>query len=106
VTAAAGIADPHSFAAQLRALGASVQLLAYQDHHRYSAEDIKRLVRASGEAEYLVVTEKDAVKLRGRWPRTVPEPLVAALSVQWEHNGRQLEQALDAALQLPCAPEP
>ena len=106
VTAAAGIADPHSFATQLRALGATVQLLAYQDHHPYSPDDIERLVRASGEAEYLVVTEKDAVKLRGRWPDEAPEPLVAALTVQWERNGRQLEQALDAALQLPRVPEP
>jgi tetraacyldisaccharide 4'-kinase len=106
VTAAAGIADPQSFAAQLRALGASVQLLVYQDHHPYSPEDLERLVRASVEADYVVVTEKDAVKLRGRWPREAPEPLVAALTVRWERNGRQLEQVLDAALQLPRVPEP
>jgi tetraacyldisaccharide 4'-kinase len=106
VTAAAGIADPHSFAAQLRALGASVQLLAYQDHHPYPPEDFERLVQASGEADYVVVTEKDAVKLRGRWPHEAPEPLVAALTVRWERNGRQLEQVLDAALQLSRVPEP
>ena len=106
VTAAAGIADPHSFAAQLRALGASVQLLAYQDHHPYSSGDLERLVRASVEADYVVVTEKDAVKLRGRWPREGPEPLVAALAVHWERNERQLEQVLDAALELPRVPEP
>jgi tetraacyldisaccharide 4'-kinase len=105
VTAAAGIADPHSFAAQLRSLGASVQLLAYQDHHPYSSRDLERLVRASAEADYLVVTEKDAVKLRGRWPREGPEPLVAALAVHWERNERQLEQVLDAALEPPRVPE-
>ena len=105
VTAAAGIADPHSFAAQLRALGASVQLLAYQDHQLYSPQDLERLVRASGEADYVVITEKDAVKLRGRWPHEAPEPLVAALTVHWERNGRQLERVLDAALELPRVPE-
>lgn len=105
VTAAAGIADPQSFAAQLRALGARVQLLAYQDHHAYSPGDVERLVRASGEADYVVVTEKDAIKLRGQWPHDAAEPLVAALTVQWERNGRQLEQVLDAALQLPRVPE-
>ena len=104
VTAAAGIADPFTFAAQLEALGASVQLLAYQDHHSYCPEEIERLVRASVEADYLVMTEKDAVKLRGRWPREGPEPLVAALTVHWEHNGAQLEQMLDAALDLPRVP--
>jgi tetraacyldisaccharide-1-P 4'-kinase len=106
VTVAAGIADPYGFAAQLRALGASVHLLAYQDHHPYSAEDVERLVRASVEADYVVVTEKDAVKLRGRWPHEAAEPLVAALTVHWERNGRQLEQVLDAALGLPRVPEP
>jgi tetraacyldisaccharide-1-P 4'-kinase len=106
VTAAAGIADPHSFAAQLRALGARVLLLAYQDHHRYSPEDVARLVQASVEADYVVVTEKDAVKLRGRWPHDAAEPLVAALTVHWERNGRLLAQMLDAALQLPPVPNP
>ena len=106
VTAAAGIADPHSFAAQLRALGASVQLLAYHDHHWYSSDDVRRLVRASVEADYVVVTEKDAVKLRDRWPREASEPLVAALAVHWERNGPKLEQMLDAALRLPPVPNP
>ncbi len=99
VVAAAGIADPESFAAQLRTAGASVQLVAYQDHHRFGEEDLACLVRASAEADYVVITEKDAVKLRGRWPGdTAPEPLVAELAVQWERNGRMLEQALDAVL--------
>lgn len=106
VTAAAGIADPASFAAQLRALGARVDLVAYQDHHPYSPDDLERLVRASGEADYVVVTEKDAVKLRARWPRDAAEPLVAALTVHWERNAQQLEQMLDAALQLPRVSEP
>jgi tetraacyldisaccharide 4'-kinase len=106
VTVAAGIADPHSFAAQLEALGATVQLLGYQDHHPYSREDVERLVQAAVEADYVVVTEKDAVKLRGRWPPEAPEPLVAVLTVRWERNGRQLEQVLDAALELPRVPEP
>jgi len=103
VVAAAGIADPQSFAAQLRALGASVQLVAYQDHHPYTPEDLARLVRAAAEADYVVVTEKDAVKLRGRWPGVgqaggPPEPLVAALDVRWERNGRLLEEALTNVL--------
>ena len=98
VLAAAGIADPESFAAQLAAVGAVVQLQAYQDHHPYGAADVARLVRASAGADYVVVTEKDAVKLRGRWPRDTPEPLVAGLAVRWERNGGVLEQALDAVL--------
>jgi len=98
VVAAAGIADPESFAQQLGASGASVQLVAYQDHHAYRQADLERLVRAATGGDYVVVTEKDAVKLRGRWPVTAPEPLVVGLAVRWERNGRALEQALDAVL--------
>lgn len=96
VVAAAGIADPSSFAVQVRASGARVQLLAYQDHHAYGDGDVARLVRAAREgADYLVVTEKDAVKLRHRWPADAPEPLVAVLTVTWETHGDLLTRALD-----------
>jgi tetraacyldisaccharide 4'-kinase len=96
VIAAAGIADPSSFAVQVRASGARVQLLAYQDHHEYPDADVERLVRAArDEADYVVVTEKDAVKLRHRWPADAPEPLVAVLTVTWETNGDLLTAALD-----------
>ncbi len=96
VVAAAGIADPSSFAVQVRASGARVQLVAYQDHHAYADNDIATLVRAAREsADYLVVTEKDAVKLRHRWPADAPEPLVAVLTVTWETNGDLLTRALD-----------
>ena len=86
VVAAAGIGDPASFAVQIRASGAHVQLVAYQDHHDYTEPDVARLARAAGESDYVVVTEKDAVKLRHRWPAAVREPLVAVLTVTWESN--------------------
>ncbi len=104
VVAAAGIADPEGYAVQVRATGAIVQLVAYQDHHPYGDDDIARLVRAAGEADYVVVTEKDAVKLRERWPADAPEPLVAALDVEWELNGGALARALDALLAVPGRP--
>jgi len=104
VVAAAGIADPETFAAQLTDLGARVLLVAYQDHQRYAAGEVERLVRAALKTDYVVVTEKDAVKLRGRWPRGVPEPLVAVLQLRWERDGRAFEAALAAALQASGAP--
>jgi len=96
VVAAAGVADPASFAVQIRGLGASVQLLAYQDHHAYSQRDVQRLVRGAAEVDYVVVTEKDAVKLRHRWPAPAREPLVAVLAVEWEWNGEAVERVLVA----------
>jgi tetraacyldisaccharide 4'-kinase len=98
VVAAAGIADPESFAGQLREAGARVQLAAYQDHHAYRPSDVERLVQAAAGGDYVVVTEKDAVKLRRQWPRSASEPLVAVLAVRWERNGRALAQAVDAVL--------
>jgi tetraacyldisaccharide 4'-kinase len=98
VVAAAGIADPLSFAVQVRSLGARVELLSFPDHHPYARQDVARLVRAAAEADYVVITEKDAVKLRERWPGDAPEPLVATLAVRWEANGRLVEDALDSVL--------
>ena len=86
VLAAAGVADPASFAVQIRASRATVQLVAYQDHHAFGAADVQRLVQASGGVDYVVVTEKDAVKLRPQWPAEAPEPLVAVLTVTFESN--------------------
>lgn len=98
VLAAAGIADPESFAAQLASTGAVVQLAAYQDHHPFAGGDVQWLARAAAAGDYVVVTEKDAVKLRGRWPEHAPEPWVAVLDVRWEQNRGALEQAVDAVL--------
>jgi tetraacyldisaccharide 4'-kinase len=100
VVAAAGIADPASFAAQLRAAapGVTVQLMAYQDHHAYPPEDVARLAQVAKDADYVVVTEKDAVKLRNRWGTNVPEPLVAELALRWELNGDAVERVLEGVL--------
>jgi tetraacyldisaccharide 4'-kinase len=99
VIVAAGIADPISFAAQVRAVGASVQLMAYQDHHAYPPGDVARLAQAAKVADYVVVTEKDAVKLRSRWPADAPEPLVAELALRWELNGESVERVLEGVLE-------
>ena len=98
VVVAAGIADPVSFAAQVRAAGATVQLMAYQDHHAYSPGDVARLAQVAKDADYVVVTEKDAVKLRRRWPADAPEPLVAELALRWELNGDAVERVLEGVL--------
>ena len=75
-----------------------MQLLAYQDHHAYSPGDVARLAQAAKDADYVVVTEKDAVKLRGLWPADAPEPLVAELALRWELNGSAVERVLEGVL--------
>jgi tetraacyldisaccharide 4'-kinase len=98
VVASAGIADPAGFVSQVKATGAAVQVATWKDHHEYSPEDVAWLVHASQRADHLVVTEKDAVKLRDRWPADTPEPLVAVLDLVWEANGDAIAVALDAVI--------
>lgn len=106
IVAAAGIADPASFAVQLRALGATVQLLGFQDHHRYDAADVQALVQAAAGVDYLIVTEKDAVKLRHQWPRDAREPLVALLEVHWDTDASAVRAVLDRVLAPAGPPRP
>ncbi len=68
VLAVSGLADPSGFYAMLRAIDADlVGVLAYPDHHRYTGADWQTIVHASREAEMIVTSEKDLVKLE-RFP--------------------------------------
>ncbi len=96
IVASAGVADPDTFAAQLRRYARSVTLLRWRNHQRYRKSHVRRLLLAGQSGDYVVVTEKDAVKLRSVWPRTAPEPLVAQLEVLIETNASVLHAALAA----------
>jgi tetraacyldisaccharide 4'-kinase len=98
VIAASGIADPEAFVAQTKATGAAVQVATWKDHHDYRDEDVEWLAHAAGRADHVVITEKDAVKLRDRWPREIPEPLVAVLDLSWEEGGEEITAGLDAVV--------
>jgi tetraacyldisaccharide 4'-kinase len=67
VVALAGLASPAGFVTTLTSLGAVVaELLAFPDHHPYGATDLER-VRLSArrtQADWVVTTEKDWVRLR------------------------------------------
>jgi tetraacyldisaccharide 4'-kinase len=98
VVAASGIADPDAFVAQVKRTGAAVQVATWKDHHDYRDEDVAWLAHAARRADHVVITQKDAVKLRDRWPAAVPEPLVAVLDLEWEEGGQRIEAALDAVV--------
>ena len=72
VVAASAIADPEAFVAQVKRTGAQVQVATWKDHHLFRDEDIAWLAHAARRADHVVVTAKDAVKLRDRWPASVP----------------------------------
>jgi tetraacyldisaccharide 4'-kinase len=98
VVAASGIADPDAFVAQTKATGAAVQVATWKDQTAYRDEDVAWLAHAARRADHVVITEKDAVKLRDRWPNRVPEPLVAVLELAWEGGGDDIVAALDAVV--------
>ncbi len=101
VVAASAIADPEAFVAQTKATGAAVQVATWKDHHEYRQEDIAWLAHAARRADHVVITEKDAVKLRDHWPSDAPEPLVAVLDLTWEEGGDAIAVALDAVVTPP-----
>ena len=91
-----GIARPEQFFAGLEAVGLEIAAqFAFPDHHRYAADDIKRLVavaRKTG-ATVLITTEKDRVRL-GKLAAFFPESLplkTAGLRIEIEKQ----EEALD-----------
>jgi tetraacyldisaccharide 4'-kinase len=98
VVAASGIGDPDAFVAQVKATGAAVQVATWKDHHNYRDEDVAWLAHAARRADRVVITQKDAVKLRDRWPAAAPEPLVAVLDLEWEEGGDRIVAALDAVV--------
>lgn len=73
VLAIAAIGEPESFRKQLEALGASVSLAAFRDHHDFTAADAARLADRVPDGGLAVCTLKDAVKLAPVWAG--PSPL-------------------------------
>jgi tetraacyldisaccharide 4'-kinase len=70
VGAFCGIARPETFWRTLEEMGLHVaERIDFPDHHPYSGEDHRDLLRRLSDLDRLVTTEKDAVKLRQyRWP--------------------------------------
>ncbi len=66
IVAFAGIAHPQGFFDALTAVGLNlVECLVLADHVHYDQALLARLERAAEKAEFLLTTEKDAVKLEG-----------------------------------------
>jgi tetraacyldisaccharide 4'-kinase len=83
VLAVCGVARPHAFRAAvgLRVRGA-VELVAFEDHHDYTPADLVR-IRERARRRPIVITEKDAVKLR---PLAGPDAAIRVLveEVRWD----------------------
>ncbi len=85
----AGLARPERFAADLHALGVSLQqFFIFPDHHAYTSAEVAALTAAArrqGVAGF-ITTEKDWVRLTGMWPAEAPlyvVPLQVRLEDEW-----------------------
>jgi tetraacyldisaccharide 4'-kinase len=102
VLACAGVGAPDSFFEQLERLGAYVARMRLRDHHHFSRWTLKRMVHKLGAVDYVVVTQKDAVKIRDVWPGEKRRVLVAELKPVWVGNGlREMDEMLDPLVQRP-----
>ncbi len=64
VLAVSGLADPRGFYAMLHEIDTDlVGVLEYPDHHAYNASDWQTIVKAAIDADIVLTTEKDLVKL-------------------------------------------
>jgi tetraacyldisaccharide 4'-kinase len=67
IFAFSGIGSPQDFLTTLRGVSASpISSLSFKDHHHYSEQDLKRIIKKAEkvEAEIIITTEKDMVKIR------------------------------------------
>lgn len=88
-----GIARPQNFIAQLRTAGIMLAgTRSFRDHHRYSAEDVRQLLRLRQQhgAAAFVTTEKDAVNLDGHLEALQPIHVVP-VSMQLHNAAAVLE---------------
>jgi tetraacyldisaccharide 4'-kinase len=96
--AASGVAAPEGFARMVeQSTGAQVELMAFPDHHRFTAGDLREVVqRARGRT--VVITQKDAVK----WldlPEPPPGVRVLSLTPVFDEGEAAVRAALHRTLQ-------
>jgi tetraacyldisaccharide 4'-kinase len=74
--AVSGIANPAYFSLLLRKCGMEiVREMIFPDHHRFTSKDLVTIEKESNQADWIVTTEKDIVKLAEM--RMVHPPLLA-----------------------------
>jgi tetraacyldisaccharide 4'-kinase len=95
VVAVSGLADPSGFHSMLRDLDADfAAVLEYPDHYDYDAADWQEISRVAGDADMVITTEKDLVKLE-RFP--FPRDMLYALRLE-VNLGDKEEQLIETVL--------
>jgi tetraacyldisaccharide 4'-kinase len=93
VLAATGVAGPSAFAALVgEQTGAAVEMLEFSDHHEFTPWDVGHIGRVAG-GRTVVVTEKDAVKLRDH-VGILPDVRVLTLTLEVESGEELLRERI------------
>ena len=100
--AVSSIAEPDGFHEMVRSrANGVVESMAFPDHHPFSENDIRRIrERAAGRP--VVITEKDAVKLRA-FSHELPRMYVLRLRVVWDFGQDAVMELVQRALEQPSA---
>jgi tetraacyldisaccharide 4'-kinase len=97
VLAISAIGDPKAFEMQLTSCGATVESIAFRDHHRFTKAEANRLAARGVHHHRIVCTLKDAVKLGRLWPG--PSPLwYVSQRVDVESGAGALDDVLTTTL--------
>ncbi|MCK4343403.1 MAG: tetraacyldisaccharide 4'-kinase [Phycisphaerae bacterium] len=102
VLAVSGIGNPRTFEKLVSSLAGACVPIVFADHYRYSASDVEAIQAAArrANADMVVTTRKDWVKLAPLWPDGAPE--LARLDVRLVLRGEvedfdaRLHQALES----------
>jgi len=84
VVCMAGIGNPEAFAATVESLGANIVARKwFADHYHYRRSELNEMFRRGrfGDYDYVVTTEKDAVKLRIERSLTVASRMTNASDI-------------------------
>lgn len=93
-----GVGSPEGFQASLRRLGpACLHLRTFPDHHRFTSADLHSVAQwaAQAQAEVVVTTAKDAVRLNPQdWPPGYPPLVVAQVVLSIAEGGQHVEEVV------------
>ncbi len=95
VLAISGVGAPEAFLRQLRAAGAEAGPATYADHHAFTAKDVRDLALRAAQADRVVCTLKDAVKLGPQWPAEGPPLWYLSQLVVIEAGAASVEAVVD-----------
>ena len=94
VVAVAAIGDPDAFFTQLRELTPLLTPVAFPDHHAFTDAEISDIASRGRDADYVVCTLKDAVKLGLRWPADARPLWYVSLAVRIERGADSIDELL------------